>query len=337
MRQTKLKVGVIGCGRMGRLFAGYLTSRIPEVELAGVADIVPEAAEKTAAEFGARHCHSDYHALLNDPSIEAVIIATSARTHEDVIIAAAKAGKAIFCEKPITLKLESADRAIAAVRAAGVMMQIGFMRRFDSGHARAKAQIDAGLIGRPVSANAIGRGQRNPLEYEKPEVSGGLMIDLAIHDFDMVRWLMGDEVRQVYAMAGALVYDDFKTIGAWDNACTNLLFRRGGMANVDTSRNAVYGFDYRTEVLGPDGCITIGYLRETPTLLMTRSGATHDLPTDFLVRWRDAYFAEIAHFVDCVARDHPPLVTEVDGRAALEIAIAADRSARERRPIDLPL
>lgn len=337
MSRARIGVGVIGCGRMGRLFSTYISSRIRGSDLVAVADTVPEAAKETAAEFGVEKCYADYHDLLDDSSVQAVVIATSAKSHEEVIVAAAEAKKAIYCEKPLTLTLESADRAIAAVQSAGVIVQVGFMRRFDPGYARAKAQIEAGLIGQPVIINSIGRGQRNPIEFEKREVSGGLMIDLAIHDFDTVRWLMGDEVKRVYAVAGTLVYEELRTIGVWDNACTNVLFNRGGMANIDTSRNAVYAFDNRTEVLGSKGCIVIGYLRQTPTLLLTEQGAIHDLPTEFLVRWRDAYLEEMVHFIDCVLNDRRPSVTEVDGRAALEIATAACRSAERGGPIDLPL
>ena len=334
----KVKIGLIGLGRMGSIYADCLARHTAHAELVAVADIRPELAEKTARKYDLPRWYRDYREMLEEEEIQAVVIASPTSTHRAVIIHAAQAGKDIFCEKPLTLTLEDTDAALAAVQKAGVKLQVGFMRRFDSGYAAAKKKIDEGAIGQPVSFKSIGRDPFCPkLEYADPKVSGGLIIDMAIHDFDLARWLMGSEVKRVYSEGGTLVFKELSTVGDIDNATVNILFANGAIGNVEVSRNALYGYDIRTEVLGSEGALMIGYFQQTPLLVLTRKGICHDMVPYIIERFGEAYRAQIQHFVDCVRQGREPAPGGRDGRAALEIGLAATRSFQEGRPVELPL
>jgi predicted dehydrogenase len=225
---------------------------------------------------------------------------------------------------------------ISALDKARVMFQAGFMRRFDSGYVAAKKQIEAGTIGKPVTFKSVGRDPFCPdLSYARPDVSGGLILDMAIHDFDLGRWLMGDEVRRVYAEGGTLAFPQLNSVGDIDNAVINLLFRGGALGNVEVSRNAVYGYDIRTEVLGTDGGLKIGYYQQTPLLIMTRQGIQHDMVPYIVERFGNAYLAQTKDFVGRVIDGQGPAVDAHDARAALVIGLAATRSVYESRPVEL--
>lgn len=334
----RLGVGCIGLGRMGKIFVGHLSAGVPEARLAAVADPMPGLAERIAGQFGTPQWFEDYHDLLAAPDVDAVIIATPSNTHAEVIAAATGAGKATFCEKPLALSLEECDRAVQTVERAGIPFQIGFMRRFDAAYARARRLIDEGAIGRPVTFKAVGRDPMMPrLDYARTEVSGGLIMDMAVHDFDLARWLMGSEVERVFSEGGTLVFPELNSVGDIDNAVISLKFRSGALGNVEVSRNALYGYDIRTEVLGSEGALLIGALRQTPVLLLTREGGRHDVVTYILERFGDAYLAEMRHFVAMVRGNGEPGPTVHDGRAGVEIALAAGISYREGRPVSLPL
>ncbi|MCO6444167.1 MAG: inositol 2-dehydrogenase [Anaerolineae bacterium] len=319
---AKIGIGVIGLGRMGRVYANFVAGQLEDAELVAVSDPQPSVLAQysvTTAE--------DYTVLLADPHVDAVIVTTPTHTHREIVIAAAQAGKAIFCEKPTALTLRETDEMIAAVNSAGVLLQIGFMRRFDRAYSEAKRQIDAGAIGTPVMIRSIGRDPyRTSLEYADPSVSGGLIVDMGIHDFDVVRWLTGDEIQRVYAETAALVYPELTTVGDVDNAQITLKFESGGLGNIEVSRTAKYGYDIRGEVVGTEGALQIGYLQETAVLTLTKAGVRHDVVPHFPERFGPAYTAQIAAFVTCVRDGKPPAVTAQDARAALQAAIAATRS-----------
>lgn len=319
---AKIGIGVIGLGRMGRVYANFVAGQLEDAELVAVSDPQPSVLAQysvTTAE--------DYTVLLADPHVDAVIVTTPTHTHREIVIAAAHAGKAIFCEKPTALTLRETDEMIAAVNSAGVLLQIGFMRRFDRAYSEAKRQIDAGVIGTPVMIRSIGRDPyRTSLEYADPSVSGGLIVDMGIHDFDVVRWLTGDEIQRVYAETAALVYPELTTVGDVDNAQITLKFESGGLGNIEVSRTAKYGYDIRGEVVGTEGALQIGYLQETAVLTLTKAGVRHDVVPHFPERFGPAYTAQIAAFVTCVRDGKPPAVTAQDARAALQAAIAATRS-----------
>jgi len=324
---------------MGGIYTRHLTGRVPEAELIAVADPAPGLAERTATEFGIPRWFEDYRELIASPEIEAVVVASPASTHADVVEAAARSGRPIYCEKPLALTLDECDRIVRAVERAGVLFQTGFNRRFDAAYAQAKRLVDEGAIGTPVTFKGVGRDPMMPrLEYARPEVSGGLILDMAIHDFDLARWLMKSEVARVFTEGGTLVFHDLNSVGDFDNAVISLKFATGALGNVEVSRNALYGYDIRTEVLGSEGAIMIGALQQTPVLLLTRQGAHHDVMRYIIERFSDAYLAEVRHFVRAaLGAEKASGPTVYDGRAGTEIAIAATRSYREERPIALPL
>ena len=329
---AKIGIGVIGLGRMGQVYATFSASQLADANLVAVADMRADVVASFADRIGGAKTYTDYHDLLADPNVQAVIVTTPTSTHREVVIAAAAAGKAIFCEKPTALTLTATNEMIVAVEKAHVMFQVGFMRRFDTGYAAAKRQLEAGAIGDPVTIRSIGRDPfRTSLEYANPAVSDGLILDMAIHDFDLLRWLMGDEVQRVYTEVASLVYPELETVGDVDNAMMNLRFERGGLGNVEVSRTANYGYDIQCNVIGTKGALQIGYLQETPVLLLTPEGARHDVVPHFPQRFGAAYTAQIAHFVECLRDDKPPSVTHVDARAALQIGLAATLSQHESR------
>jgi scyllo-inositol 2-dehydrogenase (NAD+) len=331
---AKIGIGVIGLGRMGQVYATFSASQLADASLVAVADMRSDVVASFADRIGGAKTYVDYQDLLADPNIQAVIVTTPTSTHRDVVIASAAAGKAIFCEKPTALTLAATDEMIAAVEKAHVMFQVGFMRRFDSGYAAAKRQLEAGAIGDPVVIRSIGRDPfRTSLEYANPAVSGGLILDMGIHDFDLLRWLMGDEVQRVYTEVASLVYPELETVGDVDNAMMTLRFEKGGLGNVEVSRTANYGYDIQTSVIGTKGALQIGYLQETPVLILTPKGARYDVVPHFPQRFGAAYTAQIAHFVECLRDGKAPSVTHVDARAALQIGLAATMSQHEGRVV----
>jgi len=330
------RIGLIGAGRMGQVFAHHLANSVAEADFVAVADMDAALAHDTAARFGAAADYSDYHKLLARQDIDAVVIATPTHTHPEVIIAAAQAGKHIFSEKPLALSLDACENAITSVEAAGVKFQLGFMRRYDPGYAMAKKKIEAGVIGSPVMFKSVGRDpKRTTLEFARRENSGGLIADMGVHDFDLARWLMGSEVERVSTEGGCLVYPELADVGDIDNAVINLKFENGAVGNIDVSRNAVYGYDIRTEILGSDGGLMIGKMQETPVLVMTRTGISYDTVPYFMQRFGEAYAAEIRDFVRCIVEDIEPDITGKDGWAATAIGIAATQSLDEGRPVYL--
>ena len=331
-----VNIGLIGAGRMGQVFGHHLAFSVPGVKLIAVADTNGAQAADVAARYAASASYADFHALLERQDVDAVVIATPTHTHVEVVRAATAAGKQIFCEKPLALTLAGCDEAIAAAEAAGVKLQVGFMRRYDPAYRAAKEKIDAGLIGAPVMFKSIGRDpKRTSLEFARRENSGGLIADMAIHDFDLARWLMGSEVVRVHSEGECLVYPELKDVGDIDNAVVNLKFANGAVGNVDVSRNAVYGYDIRTEVLGARGSLLIGKLQQTPLLVLTTDGVTHDTVPYFMERFPEAYAAEIRDFAECIRADRSPAVSGEDARAATAIGIAATRSLDAGRPVAL--
>lgn len=333
--KTKLNLALIGAGRMGIAYARYLATRVPGATLYAVADVRAEAAEATRAEFGATRACADYRDLLTDPNVDAIVVMTPTKLHKDVVVAAARAGKAIFCEKPLSLSLADAHAMKDAVAQSGVFFQLGFMRRFDSGYAAAKKKIAEGAIGKPCVFKSTSKDkERPPVDYLRPENSGGLFIDMGIHDFDLARWFMGD-VQSVYSTGGVLAYPEMKPIGDWDNAITNLTFASGCIGFVCLSRNGVYGYGISTEIVGTEGTIQIGYDRETPILVMKKNTIAHDTVPGFYERFEQAYIAQLQDFVQNLTQGRPPPITCDDGIAAQKIALAATRSVQENRVVEV--
>ena len=272
----KLNVGLIGAGRLGKVYARDLATRIAGARLVALADVNAQLAVEVAAAFDVPRSVSDPHDLLASPDVDAVVIASPTHTHRDLVIAAAATGKPTFCEKPLALSLAHCQDMQQAVSRHGTFFQMGFMRRFDPGYSAAKRQVAEGRIGRPVVFKATSRDPFRPsLEYANPASSGGILVDMGIHDFDLARWFMGD-VKTVSTIGGVLAYPELATVGDIDNAISTLVFDDGRLGVVDLTRNGFYGYDIVTELLGTEGTIRIGYLRETPVLTMTRNSVAHD-------------------------------------------------------------
>jgi myo-inositol 2-dehydrogenase/D-chiro-inositol 1-dehydrogenase len=331
--QTPLRLGLIGAGRIGQVHAATIAQRVPGTELVAVTDPVLAAAEAIAARYRVAAVPSDAHAMLADPAIDAVLICTPTDTHAELIIAAAAAGKQIFCEKPVALTLAETDAALAAVERAGVQLMLGFNRRFDASYARVRRAIMAGEIGTPHTVHLISRDPAPPpIEYIKP--SGGIFLDMAIHDWDMARFLAGSEIEEVYVQGGVMVDPAIGAAGDIDTHVTLMRFASGAIGTVDNSRRAVYGYDQRVEVFGSAGAIQIDNSYPNSGTLSTAEAVRRDLPLPFFMqRYTEAYAAEIAAFVAALANDERVPVTGQDGRAALLVGLAARKSYNERRPV----
>jgi inositol 2-dehydrogenase len=325
----RLKVGLIGLGRLGRVYARDLAGRIPETRLVAVADTVGALAKDVAAEFDVPRAYTDATALIDDTDVEAIVIVTPTHLHREHVVAAAQRKKPTFCEKPPALSLDEAAAMKSAIDRSGAFFQMGFMRRFDAGYAAAKKQIDAGRIGTPLVFKATSRDPFRPsLEYANPASSGGMLIDMGIHDFDLARWFMGG-VRTVSAIGATIAYPELATVGDIDNAIVSLTFESGKLGAVDLTRSGIYGYDIATEILGLEGTIRIGYLRETPIVILTKAnGVSHDTVPYFMERFRDAYTNQLQDFARNVLQDKEPPITIDDGLEALRVGVAATR-ARE--------
>jgi inositol 2-dehydrogenase len=325
---ARLNVGILGAGRLGRVYARDLAGRIPEARLVAVADTAPGLAEQVAGEFDVPRAYADPMALVDDRHVDAIVIVTPTDTHRGLVTAVADRGKPVFCEKPPALSLDEIAAMKAAIDRAGVFFQMGFMRRFDPGYAAAKARIDEGRIGRPLVFKATSRDPFRPsLEYANPKSSGGMLIDMGIHDFDLARWFMG-EVQRVSAVGATIAYPELASVGDIDNAIATLTFANGTLGVVDLTRSGIYGYDISTEILALEGTIRIGYLRETPMTVMTKGQVAHDTVPYFMERFRDAYTNQLQNFAQNVLHGRQPPITIDDGLEALRIGIAATR-ARE--------
>ena len=327
--KSSLNIGLVGVGRMGVAYARYLAYRVPGATLHAVSDVRADTVEAVRAEFGAAKAYVDYRDLLSDPAVDAVVVMTPTKLHKDVVIDAARAGKPIFCEKPLSLGLDDAEEMRNAVKKSGVFFQLGFMRRFDAGYAAAKKRIDAGAIGKLCVFKSTSKDKDRPsIDYLRPENSGGLFIDMGIHDFDLARWFMGD-VRNVHSVSGVLAYPEMDGIGDVDNAITNMTFTNGAIGSVTLSRNGVYGYGIHTEIVGTEGTIQIGYDRETPIVMMMRDGITHDTIPGFYERFENAYIVQLQDFVQNLVQGRPSPITCDDGIAAQKIALAARKSSEQ--------
>ena len=324
-----IKVGVVGLGRLGSLYARYFTSRIPGAQLHAVSDVRLDAARAIAAETGAPRAYSDYHELVKDPEVDAVVVMTPTKLHSEVVVAAAAAGKAIFCEKPLSLDLVDAAVMQAAVEKSGVFFQLGFMRRFDRAYAAAKRKIDAGLIGKPVIFKSSSKDQLPPpVDYLRPENSGGLFIDMGIHDFDLARWFMGD-VKSVFSVGNAVAFPEIAGVGDVESAISTLNFTSGAIGTVTLSRIGIYGYGIHTEIVGTEGTLQIGYDQETALLVMTKDVISHDTVPGFYERFEQAYIVQLQDFIQNLLQDRPSPITCADGIAAQKIALAATRAVHE--------
>lgn len=330
---AQLNLGLIGAGRIGRIHAHNLTRRIPEAHLSVVVDISLKAAKRCAADFGVPNISEDEARIMEDPSIDAVVICSSTPTHPELIRQAAFAGKHIFCEKPLALDLQQIDDALKAVQDYEVKLQVGFNRRFDPSFHQAREAVAAGRIGTPHLVRVTSRDpEPPPAEYVK--ASGGIFLDMTIHDFDIAGYLAGDEIEELYATGSTLIDPAIGQAGDLDTAMVMLRFAGGALGAIDNSRRAVYGYDQRVEVFGSEGQVVVGNRTSHQAVHSNSQGVHGPLPLYFfLERYQESYLAEMEAFVGSVLEDSAPPVTGRDGRRAVELGLAAWRSYRENRPV----
>ncbi len=326
-----LRIGVIGVGRIGRLHTELLAHRVRDAVVGAVYDVHKPAAHELAGELGVPVAGSIEEVLSSD--VDAVAICSSADTHAELLIAAAQAGKAVFCEKPLSLDLDELDRALDAVRAAGVPFQIGFNRRFDPAHASVRDAVASGGIGEPHLVRISSRDPAPPpLEYVK--TSGGLFLDMMIHDFDMARFLVASEVVEVFARGALRVEPSFAQAGDVDTALVTLVHENGCLTAIDNSRRAVYGFDQRVEVFGSGGmAASENPLGHTGVVMTAQGRQSPALPYFFPERYLCSYEREWQAFVSAVQSGTPTPVSTRDARAPLVIGLAAWRSLQEQLPV----
>jgi inositol 2-dehydrogenase len=335
---AKLGIGVLGVGEMGKRHAENLRRLVPEAELLAVADVAAERAKQVAAELEIAQSFGSLEAMLECRGLDAVVIATPDKFHAPAIIAAARAGKNILCEKPLALNLADARAAVDAVGKAGVRMQVGFMRRYDPAYAAAKKRIAAGEIGEPVIFKSLGRDKEwGPLAAYQSQINGMIFYTNTIHDFDLARWLMQDEVTEVHSYTTVSTRPELAQYGDVVASVVNLKYQRGAIGNVESYAQAVYGYDVRTEIVGSQGSILVGSVVGAPATLLMANGGTSILADHFLSRFADAYLAEVRDFVETIQRDRAPRVTGEDGVKALAIAVAAEESHKHAKPAKVAL
>jgi len=330
-----LRIGVIGAGRIGALHAENLQRRIDETRVTGIAEPRLEVTRALGERLGVGAVYGDHRELLADPEVEAVAICSSTDTHAAIIVEAAAAGKHIFCEKPIAHELRLVDRALEAVARAGVKLQVGFNRRFDASFRNVREAIEEGKIGEVHLLHITSRDPAPP-PISFIESSGGMFLDLTIHDFDMARYLTGSEVEEVSVAAGVLVDPAIGAAGDVDTAITTLRFASGAIGTIDNSRRAVYGYDQRVEVFGSGGMLQTENRSEDERVLWNADGVQRAKPLYFfLERYNDSFITELRAFARSVLGDTTPPVTGPDARVPILIALAAMKSHREHRPVRL--
>ncbi|MCW2507629.1 MAG: oxidoreductase domain protein [Modestobacter sp.] len=326
-------VAVIGSGRMGAFHAETLARRLPGARLVAIADPAPGAAERLAGPLGARAC-TDAAQLWDDAEVDAVVIAAPARAHADLVVAAAFAGKHVFCEKPMAVSLADADRVIDAVGSTGVALQVGFNRRFAADWVAARALLDDGTLGTPRLLRSV---TRDPGGFDPARVPPDtIFLETLIHDFDTLRFLNpSTEAVEVFAVADALVEPDWRERGLVDTAVVTVRFSNGAVGTAEACFEAAYGYDVRAEVLGSGGMATMGDGRRTGMTFSGADGRVVDTVRGDQELFGDAYTAELEAFVEAVCTGTPAPVTGLDARAALVIALAAAESARVGQAVRL--
>jgi len=334
----KLGIGVLGVGEMGRRHADNLRRLVPEASLVAVADVAGDRAKQAASELEIERSFRTLEEMVECRDIKAVVIATPDKFHATAIETAAAAGKDILCEKPIAITLADAHAALKAVAKAGVRLQIGFMRHYDPAYEAAMKRVEAGEIGEPVIFKSVGRDKDvPPIAAYQSNVNGMLFYNNTIHDFDLARWMMRDEVTETHAYTTVAIRPELAKYGDVVASVVNLKYAHGAIGNVESYAQALYAYDVRTEIVGSKGSIFVGSLQKTAATFMSANGGTEILADHFLSRFADAYLAEVRDFVQNMLRERPPRVPGEDGLRALAIAVAAEQSHLQGKPCKVTL
>lgn len=331
-----INIGIIGIGRIGRVHGESITKYVKNAVVKAVSDpFLNDNGRQWAASLGIKECYSDYKKILNDPEIQAVLICSPTDTHSPLSIEALNAGKHVFCEKPIDHDINKIAKVLEIVKKAGLKYQIGFNRRFDHNFKALKEASVSGKLGKQQIIKITSRDpQAPPIEYVK--VSGGMFLDMTIHDFDMVRYLSDSEVEEVFAVGSVTCNEEIGKAGDIDTAIITLKLANGATAVIDNCREASYGYDQRAEILGTNGAMAIGNDTPSTAVFSGKDGVTAEKPLYFfLERYMLAYAAEINAFVEAIVEDKETVVTANDGLEPVLIGLAAQKSMRENRPISL--
>ena len=333
----KLGVGVLGVGEMGRRHAENLRHLVPNAQLVAVSDVAADRARRAATELEIDNSFGGLEEMLDCKGLDAVVIATPDKFHASAVKTVAAAGKDILCEKPLALTLADAQELLDAVSKAKVRLQVGFMRRYDPAYAAARKRIEAGEIGVPVIFKSLGRDKDGPpLAAYTPNINGMLFYTNSIHDFDLARWLMQDEVTEVHAYTTVAIRPEVAQFGDVVASVVNLKFDQGAIGNIESHAQAAYGYDVRTEIVGSKGSILVGSFHKTPATFLTANGSSGIIADHFLSVFADAYLAEIRDFVDCMLTDRAPRIDGEDGIRALGIAVAAENSHLQAKAAQVP-
>ncbi len=333
--EKKLKVGIIGAGRIGKVHTMSIINYLPQVEIKAISDVFLDNAKEWAEQTGIKDVYKDYKDLLADKEIDAVLVCSSTDTHAEIAIAAAKAGKHIFCEKPVDLSIEKVEAVISEAAKAGVKLQIGFNRRFDHNFKKVKDLIAAGALGELQILRITSRDPAPPpIEYVK--VSGGMFMDMTIHDFDMARFMTGSEASEIYVAAACMVDPAIGEAGDVDTAVITIKFENGTICVIDNCRKAAYGYDQRVEAFGSKGKAEITNDTPSTAVWSTESGVYSEKPLYFfLERYMDSFAEEMKQFVQALIDDTAMPVTGFDGLQPIKMGLAARKSVLEGRPVKL--
>jgi myo-inositol 2-dehydrogenase / D-chiro-inositol 1-dehydrogenase len=326
------KVGIVGFGRIGRIHFNQVM-RLKDVEVIAVADSFADKMADVFAEYGVDNYSSDFQTIIDNPEIDTVFVCSPTDTHAEVAIAAAKAGKDIFCEKPIDFDVKRVEEVLAEVKKAGVSFQVGFNRRFDPNFAKAKKAILDGDVGQVHIIKITSRDpQAPPLSYVKS--SGGIFVDMTIHDFDMARFLAGSEPVQVFTVGDTLINKEIMQYDDIDTAIITITFENGAMAVIDNSRQAAYGYDQRIEVFGSKGMVKCENNTPTQTALFTKDAVITDKPLYFfLERYQESFNEELVQFFNAIETGQETPVVGKDGLVPILMGVAAKKSLKENRPV----
>jgi myo-inositol 2-dehydrogenase / D-chiro-inositol 1-dehydrogenase len=331
----KLKIGVIGTGRIGKVHIATLVQSVPQAEVVAIADVNRVSANEVAKTFGIATVYNNYLDVIKHSDIEAVVICSPTDTHARYIIDAAKEKKHIFCEKPVDLSLEAIKDAIQAASSAGVKFMVGFNRRFDPNFSKVRQLVSDGKIGDPHILKITSRDPAPP-PAEYSAVSGGMFMDMTIHDFDMARYIAGSEVTEVYTKASVMVDPAIGKAGDVDTAIITLTFGNGAIGVIDNSRKAVYGYDQRVEIFGSNGMVCADNNYPENHRYYASDGVHGSLPLNFFMeRYLESYANEMKIFCDAVINDLPLPVTGMDGLMSVAVALAAKKSHLEHRPVKM--
>jgi myo-inositol 2-dehydrogenase/D-chiro-inositol 1-dehydrogenase len=331
-----VKIGIIGAGRIGKVHGESIKKYVENAEVKSVADLfLNDSIRKWAAEMGIPNVYEDYHKILEDPEIDAVVICSSTDTHSRISIEAIRAGKHVFCEKPIDHDLGRIKEVVDVLKDSNVKYQVGFNRRYDHNFRALHDAVAAGKIGEPQILKITSRDP-NPPTADYIKVSGGIFLDMTIHDFDMARYLLGSEVTEIYAAGSVLVDNAIGKAGDIDTAIITMKMANGALAVIDNSRKAVYGYDQRAEVFGSKGQVAIANDTASSMIFSGESGVVTEKPLYFfLERYMRAYAEEMNEFVNCIVNDKPTPANADDGLKAVLIGLAARKSCEEHRPVKI--